>query len=87
MPDKRRVVFDNEGDESPDQAAGDVVFELKTVPHAVFVRQGDHLRIKKTISLRDALLGFEFKVKHLDGKEITIKREKVVTQPGMSICY
>ncbi|KAJ3415618.1 DnaJ- protein scj1 [Chytridiales sp. JEL 0842] len=82
MADKQRIVFENEGDESPDQAAGDVVFEIKTIPHPVFVRDGDNLRMKKTISLRDALLGFEFKVKHLDGKEITVKREKEVTQPG-----
>lgn len=82
MPDGERVVFEGEGDENPEHAAGDVVFVLNTLPHATFVRDGVDLKIKRRISLREALLGFEFTLKHLDGVDIVVKREGVVTQPG-----
>ncbi|KAJ3316290.1 DnaJ (Hsp40), sub A, member 4 [Blyttiomyces sp. JEL0837] len=82
MQDGEKILFESEGDESPDQAAGDVIFVVKTKPHHVFTRNGDNLNMKRTISLRDALLGFSFKVKHLDGEDITISREKAITQPG-----
>ncbi|KAI9346086.1 hypothetical protein DFJ73DRAFT_838273 [Zopfochytrium polystomum] len=82
MQDGQRIVFEHEGDEHPDQAAGDVVFTVQTLPHPVFIRTGNDLRIKRNISLKEALLGFSFSLKHLDGKDIVIKREGVVTQPG-----
>ncbi|KAJ3062147.1 DnaJ- protein scj1 [Podochytrium sp. JEL0797] len=81
MADGQRVVFDSEGDEHPDVTSGDVVFVVKTEPHPVFVRDANHLRTFKEITLRDALLGFKFDVMHLDGKSVTVSREGT-TQPG-----
>ncbi|KAJ3174677.1 DnaJ- protein scj1 [Irineochytrium annulatum] len=82
MADGQAITFENEGDEHPDQAAGDVVFVVKTLPHETFTRAGDNLTVKRTISLKDALLGFEFKLKHLDGEDVTIERKGVTTQPN-----
>ncbi|TPX35334.1 hypothetical protein SmJEL517_g02244 [Synchytrium microbalum] len=82
MPDGYRITFDGEADESPEYRAGDLHFHVKTDSHPVFVRQGDNLRIKEILNLKEALLGFERQIKHLDGKEITIERKGVVTQPG-----
>merc|ERR1719401_427638 len=64
-------------DEHPDADAGDVVFVLKQQEHAIFKRKGADLFIEKTISLVEALCGFELEVKHLDGRKLLIK-----TQPG-----
>ena len=39
------------------------------------------MRVK--ISLREALLGFEMTLKHLDGHEVKIDRRDKVTKPGL----
>ena len=62
-------------------------------PHDVFVRKGADLFMKKKISLVEALIGFEFQLKHLDGQVYTIytgrgevmadKSRKVVRGLGM----
>lgn len=41
-------------------------------PHSVFTRKGADLFVKHSISLVQALLGFNFKLTHLNGKEYTI---------------
>lgn len=38
----------------------------------MFTRKGADLYYKKTITLPEALLGFNFKLQHLDGREYTI---------------
>ena len=39
--------------------------------------------MRKEISLKEALLGFEFKIKHLDNHEVIIKKEEgQTTQPN-----
>ena len=46
--------------------------------HPVFERRGDDLYTNVTISLRDALVGFELSIKHLDGHLVrgdTVKGE------------
>ena len=49
----------------------------------MFTREGNNLRMRKEISLKEALLGFEFKIKHLDGHEVIIKKkEGQTTQPN-----
>lgn len=51
------------------------------MPHPVFERRGDDLYTNVTISLTDALVGFETEITHLDGHKVSITREKV-TWPG-----
>lgn len=46
-------------------------------PHETFRRKGADLYIEKTIPLRDALVGFHFEIKQLDGRPLT-----VATLPG-----
>lgn len=52
--------------------AGDLIFITQEKAHKVFTRIGADLSIKKDITLLQALTGFEFKIKHLDGTEYTI---------------
>jgi DnaJ-related protein SCJ1 len=84
MKDGERIESDGTADEHPDKAAGNVVFRLRTLPHAVFTRVGDDLRAELRISLREALLGFRKALTHLDGRKVWVESHGV-TQPGAII--
>ena len=43
-------------------------------PHAVFERRGNDLYTNLTISLQDALTGFETEITHLDGHKVRVAR-------------
>ncbi|KAF9197197.1 DnaJ- protein scj1 [Haplosporangium sp. Z 27] len=76
------VLFDREADESPDVVPGDVIFDVLTRPHATFERRQNNLYTYATITLEQALLGFELEIKHLDGKAIKLTRGQEVTPFG-----
>ena len=63
---------------------GDLYFKVKTLRHGIFERSGDNLYTNVTVSLQEALVGFEMVLKHLDGHGVPVKREKV-TWPGATI--
>lgn len=82
MMDGSKIEFEGESDQSPDYQAGDVIFTLKQSPHGIFTRQGQlNLVMKHAITLKEALLGFETSVKHMDGSKIPLIR-KDITQTG-----
>jgi len=74
-PDGHKIHFSEKADEIPDGEAGDVVFVLQEQPHSEFQRKGDDLFIKRSISLTEALCGFEMELTHLDGRKLIIKSE------------
>jgi len=76
-PDNHKVQFREMADEHPDADTGDVLFTLKQQEHALFKRKGADLFIERTISLVEALCGFEIEITHLDGRKLIIK-----TSPG-----
>lgn len=57
-----------EGNEIPDALPGDLIFVTQEKKHDAFERKGADLFMKKNINLVEALTGFEFNVKHLDGE-------------------
>ncbi|KNC84636.1 hypothetical protein SARC_03166 [Sphaeroforma arctica JP610] len=84
MPNGERIVLARAGDEGPGIIPGDIVYTIRTAPHPMFVRRGIHLYTRLSITLAEALLGFEKKITHLDGHEVTIERDSV-SQPGQVI--
>mmetsp|Transcript_18429 Transcript_18429/g.37599 ORF Transcript_18429/g.37599 Transcript_18429/m.37599 type:complete len:374 (-) Transcript_18429:46-1167(-) len=72
MPDGHVITFEQQSDESPDKMAGDLKFKVNTLPHHLFRRKGNDLRMKMRLSLREALLGFSRKVEHVDGHVFTV---------------
>ncbi|KAL3217283.1 hypothetical protein MRX96_032537 [Rhipicephalus microplus] len=80
MRDNERIVFRGEGDQLPGMEPGDVVIVLQTKPHEVFHRDGCNLYMTHTVSLTEALCGFEMVLKHLDGRDLVIREV-----PGMVI--
>lgn len=66
------VKFNGEGNEIPGAEAGDLLIQITTKKHKLFTRKGADLHIAKEINLKQALLGFSFTIKHLDGKDLLI---------------
>ena len=69
-PDGHEESFRDAGDEQLDIRAGAVVFKIQQLPHKTFTRDGDNLKTKVEISLKQALLGFEIEIEHLDGHKV-----------------
>ncbi|CAI2355491.1 unnamed protein product [Caenorhabditis sp. 36 PRJEB53466] len=63
-----KITFKSEGDQSdPDGEPGDVVIVIQQKDHGIFKRDGDDLHITKKLTLNEALCGYNFLIKHLDG--------------------
>merc|ERR1719324_1985278 len=72
-PDGHKIHFSEKADEIPDGEAGDVVFVLQEQPHPEYKRKGDDLFLERTISLTEALCGFNMELDALDGRKLIIK--------------
>lgn len=77
MRNNQKIVFRGMADEKPNMEPGDINFVVQEKEHDVFKRKGADLLITKTLSLNEALCGFEWLITHLDGRTIVIK-----SQPG-----
>ena len=84
MTDGQTYTFVAEGEPHMDGEPGSLIVVVHALPHDRFERRGDDLYTNVTISLRDALVGFELDIQHLDGHKVHIKREKT-TWPGAKI--
>ncbi|KAG4968646.1 hypothetical protein JHK87_034297 [Glycine soja] len=58
---------------NPDTVTGDIVFVLQQKEHPKFKRKADDLFVEHTLSLTEALCGFQFVLAHLDGRQLLIK--------------
>lgn len=56
----------------PDHETGDLIFILEQEPHELYTRSSDHLIIYHTINLNEAMCGFKYAFKHLDGRYLLI---------------
>jgi molecular chaperone DnaJ len=61
--------------------AGDLLVELKVIPHPMFGRSGDHLTVSVPVTVAEAALGGDIDVPTLDGQRVTL-RLKPGTQTG-----
>jgi DnaJ family protein B protein 11 len=75
MAEGQEIVFFEEGE------PGDLIFHVQMRPHAVFDRRGADLIMTLGITLTEALVGFEKRIRHLDGHEVLLARS-AVTRPG-----
>jgi len=83
-PDGFDLIYDMEADQFPDKIPGDVVLTVQTAPHAQFTRDRNDLAMTKQISLKDALLGFEWSMKHLDGHDVEVEESGVIQHGKVS---
>lgn len=84
MVDGHETKFVAEGEPHIDGEPGDLILRIRTLPHKVFERRGDDLYTNVTVSLQDALVGFNMEIEHLDGRKVLITRDKI-TWPGARI--
>jgi len=63
-----KITFDNMGDQIQNKKPDDIVFIVKQIPHNLYTRIDNNLHITYTVSLYDALNGFQKTVKTLNGK-------------------
>lgn len=66
------ITFAGEADQLPGTTPGDVKVTINVKEHPDFKPKGNHLFMKKKISLNDSLTGFSFTFKHLDGRMIHV---------------
>lgn len=95
MKEGQKIPFRGEGDQQPGLEPGDILIVLVEKEHDTFKRNGNNLIFKKTIGLTEALCGFQFTLKQLDGRELLVTHPpgnvihpgsiKVVEGEGMPI--
>ncbi|PPS00247.1 hypothetical protein GOBAR_AA20410 [Gossypium barbadense] len=74
------VVFYEDGEPIIDGEPGDLKFRIHTAPHDRFRREGNDLHTTVTITLVQALVGFDKTIKHLDDHLVEIG-SKGITKP------
>lgn len=81
-PNRHKITIHNVGGDYIDKLSSDVIVEVIDKEHPFFKRVNNFdLRAEVKLTLKEALLGFSKKVRHLDGHFVTI-RETGVTQPN-----
>merc|ERR1719339_80045 len=72
MEDGQKIVFSGEGDQEPNIEPGDIIIVLDEQEHPVFKRRDQDLIMPMTITLVEALCGFQKPIKTLDDRVIVI---------------
>lgn len=67
-----KITFENAGDEKKDGTTQTIQFVIEEKPHPVYKREGNNLRVVVTISLLEALTGYQRTVQTIDGKTLRI---------------
>jgi len=81
------IIMPNKGNINTHGMQGDIKIQIKIKNNSMFIRQGLDLLVKKKISLKEALVGFKFEIKHLNKKSYMINNfnSKVVTPDFKSV--
>ncbi|KAF4703391.1 hypothetical protein FOZ62_022559, partial [Perkinsus olseni] len=78
MMDGEQIVFEGMAEQRPGQIPGNLIFTIKQTSDQRFTREnGYDLRTATQIPLKEALLGFDRSMAHLDGHQV-----RLVKQPG-----
>jgi len=78
-----KITLHGEGHSLPEYQKGDVIFVVRVKKHAIYQRKGADLGCGHTLTLCQALCGYEFRLKHVSGKTLIIKSQPgEIVQPG-----
>lgn len=95
IDENEMVLLRNQGHQISENVKGDVKVNIKIKNEGVFKRQGLDLIYSKTITLKEALCGFSFDLKHVNKKIFTFNnkvnttiikpgQQKIIPQLGMT---
>jgi len=79
--DGHLIFFEGDGNENLETKAATIICRVHIIEHPMFTREGDDLMIAVNISLKEALLGFNRTITHLNGTSIEIIHDDITT-PG-----
>lgn len=82
-PDGHVITYKDAADEYINVRAGSILVKVVQLEHKTFERKGNDLKTRVHINLKEALLGFEKTIKHLDGHLVNINRLDKITKPGL----
>lgn len=83
MKNGSKIKFREEADQKPGTTPGDLIVKLVLKEHKRFHREGAHLFYRKTISLCEALTGFEFTITTLENRTLIVQSlPDVLYDPG-----
>lgn len=72
VDDNEIIILRDKGNIINEQCKGDIKLFIKIHNDSQFKRSGLDLILEKTISLKEALCGFSFEIKYIDGKSYTL---------------
>ncbi|CAN0112486.1 unnamed protein product, partial [Discosporangium mesarthrocarpum] len=73
MKNGQKIVFHGEANEAPGIIPGDVIFIVEEKEHPLFRRKGSDLVMEHTLTLVEALCGFDFSITHMDKRTLRVK--------------
>lgn len=76
IDDNEIILLRDKGNSINENVKGDIKIFIKVTNNTLFKRQGLDLILEKKISLKEALCGFSFELRHLNGKNYTINNNK-----------
>jgi DnaJ-class molecular chaperone len=84
IDDNEMLLMRDAGNSINDTIKGDIKFSIQIAPNPDFKRNGLDLIYSKTITLKEALCGFTFDLKHINRKTIAFKNNTNTTiiKPG-----
>lgn len=82
VPNHHKYNFHGESDEVPGLIPGDLIVVIEEKEHETFKRKKADLIMTKKITLKEALTGYCFTVKHFDGDKIVQNSDGDVVRPG-----
>eukprot|EP00483_Globobulimina_turgida_P005934 UN05944 len=80
MRDGQEIVFREKSEERPGHITGDLIAVIKQENHRYFNREGDDMRTAVDLDLKQALLGFDLNIEHLDGELVNLDHLDETTQ-------
>lgn len=84
--EKGVIILAGRGNKGKSGTSGDVRIIVNTSRHEIFTRKGNDLHMIQTISLLEALTGYNGTVRHLNGQLLSLATTTCIT-PGMIVPY
>ena len=76
------ILLEGAGNRVEGSPGGDIKIGVAIDKHAIFIRNGQDLLFKKSLTLKEALCGTQFQFEHLNGKNLTLTVANAIVFPG-----